>query len=153
MPIWARARARYESGNYQGSLEDYDQAINLNPRNAVYFNTRGHTKFVLGQFSGAADDFARAAEMGLGFDNDILLWQHVARARAGESDLADAARAITKTNAGVWPGPIVLLFGGQATPAQTRTAAEQMFFVTKAQQVCERAGLDPDSFVVLPFLE
>ena len=26
-------------------------------------------------------------------------------------------------------------------------------FMRKAQQVCERAGLDPDSFVVLPFLE
>jgi adenylate cyclase len=26
-------------------------------------------------------------------------------------------------------------------------------FMEKAQQVCERAGLDPDSFVVLPFLE
>jgi adenylate cyclase len=26
-------------------------------------------------------------------------------------------------------------------------------FMQKAQQVCERAGLDPDSFVVLPFLE
>jgi tetratricopeptide (TPR) repeat protein len=26
-------------------------------------------------------------------------------------------------------------------------------FMQKAQQVCERAGLDPDTFVVLPFLE
>ena len=31
------------------------------------------------------------------------------------------------------------------------TRAEE--FMQKAQQVCERAGLDPDSFVVLPFLE
>jgi adenylate cyclase len=26
-------------------------------------------------------------------------------------------------------------------------------FMEKAQQVCEQAGLDPESFVVLPFLE
>ena len=26
-------------------------------------------------------------------------------------------------------------------------------FMQKAQQVCEQAGLEPDSFVVLPFLE
>ena len=31
------------------------------------------------------------------------------------------------------------------------TQAEQ--YMLKAQQVCERAGLDPDSLVVLPFLE
>jgi len=32
-----------------------------------------------------------------------------------------------------------------------QTQAEE--FMQKAQEVCERAGLDPDSFVVLPFLE
>jgi adenylate cyclase len=32
-----------------------------------------------------------------------------------------------------------------------RDRAEE--FMQKAQRVCEQAGLDPDSFVVLPFLE
>jgi adenylate cyclase len=26
-------------------------------------------------------------------------------------------------------------------------------YMAKAQEICERTGLDPDSFVILPFLE
>lgn len=44
-------------GNYGGAITDYSQAINLDPRNEVYFYQRGFTYDKIGNYSAAIDDY------------------------------------------------------------------------------------------------
>ena len=48
---------KYESGDYQGAVSDYDKAIQLDPQFANAYYNRGHAKNELGDFEDAALDY------------------------------------------------------------------------------------------------
>lgn len=57
LDLLKRGRERFQRGNYRGAIEDFNQAILLNPNDAnIYFN-RGLVLFKLGDQLGALDDF------------------------------------------------------------------------------------------------
>jgi tetratricopeptide (TPR) repeat protein len=56
----------YEKGNnkdYQGEIEDYTKAIDLNPEYLDAYNNRGVAKRILKDFLGAIEDYNRAIEL------------------------------------------------------------------------------------------
>ena len=55
-----RGKANYQLGQYQAAIEDYDQAICLEPKLAFAYNNRGKAKYRLDQYQEAIKDFGQA---------------------------------------------------------------------------------------------
>ena len=55
--------AAYESGEHQRAIEHYDEAIRLNPQDAMAFNNRGMAYGRLGQSKRAIQDFNEAIRL------------------------------------------------------------------------------------------
>lgn len=58
-----RGVARKASGDAEGALRDYDEAIRLNPRLAIAFSNRGNTRFEKGDMQGALTDYDEAIRL------------------------------------------------------------------------------------------
>ncbi|WP_051410946.1 tetratricopeptide repeat protein [Synechococcus sp. CC9616] len=54
---------KYEAGNYQGAIDDFNKAIEINPQDADAYNNRGGAKIELGDYQGAIDDWSKAIEI------------------------------------------------------------------------------------------
>ena len=48
---------------YQGAIEDYSRAIELNPKNEDPYINRGHAKFNLEDYQGAIEDYSKVIEL------------------------------------------------------------------------------------------
>ena len=59
----AQGRAKFERGDYQGSILDFNEAIKLNPNDATLYAGRGFPKAILNDFPGAIQDFNKAIEL------------------------------------------------------------------------------------------
>ncbi|WP_375505176.1 tetratricopeptide repeat protein [uncultured Nostoc sp.] len=51
---------KYEAGNYEGAVEDLNQAIELDPKNALAYNRRGDAYYRLGDYEQAQADSSQA---------------------------------------------------------------------------------------------
>lgn len=51
---------KYEAGNYEGAIEDLNQAIKLEPQNALAYNRRGDAYYRLGDYEQAQADSSQA---------------------------------------------------------------------------------------------
>ncbi|MEB3192714.1 MAG: TIR domain-containing protein [Snowella sp.] len=52
-----------QSGDYQGAIADFNQAIKIKPDNALAYYNRGLAKYNLGDKQGAINDFNQAAQL------------------------------------------------------------------------------------------
>ncbi len=64
-----RGNTRLDLGDKQGAIEDYTQAIRLNPKYADAFYRRGKTRVALGDKQGAIEDYQQAASLSLEQNN------------------------------------------------------------------------------------
>ena len=55
-----RGNAKAELGRHEEAIADYDEAIELNPENALAYNNRGNAKANLGRHEEAIADYDRA---------------------------------------------------------------------------------------------
>ena len=55
-----RGYAKFQNGDYQGALADFNKAIEINPQDAFAYNNRGIAKKEAGDFQGAIADFNKA---------------------------------------------------------------------------------------------
>ena len=53
----------HEMGDKQGSIDNYSQAIKLNPNYAIAYNHRGYVRYELGDKQGAMDDYNQAIKL------------------------------------------------------------------------------------------
>ena len=60
---FAAGVSKYQSGDNQGALADYNRAIQLNPRYALAYVNRGVIRSALRDSRGASADFDRAIEI------------------------------------------------------------------------------------------
>ncbi|MEH2375996.1 tetratricopeptide repeat protein [Nostoc sp.] len=51
---------KYDAGNYEGAVEDFNQAIKLDPQNALAYNKRGDAYYRLGDYEQAQADSSQA---------------------------------------------------------------------------------------------
>src|SRR5689334_11343921 len=58
-----RGNAYDDQGDYQRAIEDYGQALAINPLDAEAFNSRGATFTALGQYDRAIADFDQAVQL------------------------------------------------------------------------------------------
>jgi tetratricopeptide (TPR) repeat protein len=62
-PYLERAQQRFESGFYEGALQDYDQALRLDPENAEIWFARGLTNERLKDYKEAFSDYTKAIDI------------------------------------------------------------------------------------------
>ena len=58
-----RGNSRYNLGNNQEAIQDYDEAIRLSPQEANAYDNRGTTRAILGNKRGAISDYQQAADL------------------------------------------------------------------------------------------
>ena len=133
-----RGNAYQDKGNYRRAIADYNIAIRLKPDYAQAYYSRGRAQFALGEFAAAITDFARSVSLDPA-DVYSVLWLHLARGNTTGSDADELARNSGKINLTEWPGPLVSLYLGKATPRQTRDASAQGDAKTQSDRICEAA--------------
>lgn len=61
--LFEQAFAKQEAGNFQGAIEDYTRAIQLNPNDAIAYNNRGNAYLDLNSPQTAIADYNRAIQI------------------------------------------------------------------------------------------
>ncbi|MDZ4837073.1 MAG: tetratricopeptide repeat protein [Candidatus Melainabacteria bacterium] len=61
--FFSRGLARYQMGRKDEAVEDYDEAIKIEPQRKEYFNDRGYVLMELGRSDDAKKDFRKALEI------------------------------------------------------------------------------------------
>ena len=54
---------KFDSGNYQGAIDDYTKAIEINPKYDLAYSNRGVARVKLGDTQGAIADYNKAIEI------------------------------------------------------------------------------------------
>ncbi|MBA4451151.1 serine protease [Cylindrospermopsis raciborskii CS-506_D] len=94
-----RAYKLYESGDKQGAIVDYTQAIQINPNYADAYNNRGNARSELGDKQGAIVDYNQAIQIN---PNYAYAYNNRGNAR---SDLGDKQGAIVDYNQAIQINP------------------------------------------------
>lgn len=132
--LWDHARAAKCVGRLDLALADDTGLIALNSYNG--FSARGYTRWALGDFSGAADDFASDFKR---YPENIysILWYELSRARAGGLDLSAVARDAPSPDTGKWPDAVFALYAGKIKPEDIAAAAARGDASAFAARNCE----------------
>jgi len=131
----SRARLRRAQGDYVRAIEEYDEALKLDPRHQGALHARGHYLFYVSRFEAAENDFATLlAIRPSGFDS---IWLSLSRSRRGLDGNAVLEQGVAKLKDGEWPAPVLQhLLGrldGEALIAATATVDENK----RKSQECE----------------
>jgi tetratricopeptide (TPR) repeat protein len=87
--FFLQADEKYERRDYNGAIADYDQAIRLNPKDAVAYVGRGAARNELGDWDGAISDLTQAIRLD---PKNALAYYYRGNVR---SELGDKVGAIT----------------------------------------------------------
>jgi tetratricopeptide (TPR) repeat protein len=71
-PYLERAFQRMEGGFYKGALEDYDRALEIQPKDPEIWLNRGHVREKLDDLKGAYSDYTKAIELNEKFEKAWL---------------------------------------------------------------------------------
>ena len=147
----SRGNAYSDKGQYERAIQDYDEAMQLNPNYATAVHNRGIARFALGQFADASADFGQKLTLDAKNAVDLtwlkldaghaysVIWLHLARGKMGAGDEAELKGNAAWVDYNKWPGPVVALYLGQMTPEQVRMAAAQGDARVQKDQGCEAA--------------
>jgi lipoprotein NlpI len=58
---------KHGSGDYLGAIQDYNQAIEINPKYDVAYHARGKAKLKVGDYNGAIEDFTKLLKINPGY--------------------------------------------------------------------------------------
>lgn len=119
-------------GEYSEAIGDFNEAIRLNPNDLNFFFGRGLTRFYMREFPAAQQDLAKLSSYPYG-----ALWLYMARARAGQEARSGLVKDSAAMNLNVWPGPVISLYLGQATPQSVLAASKNADPVKEREQLCE----------------
>jgi tetratricopeptide (TPR) repeat protein len=131
-----RAVLSYAKEQHDAAMADFATAIRLKPDDPMAYGYRGERELCEGHLPEAASDFAQSNRLAPSDTYSVLLL-HLARAKAGTDDAAEFSRNLAKVDRSTWPGPLLSLYRGEATPAETRTAITVNDAERRRNQECE----------------
>lgn len=121
-------------GEFDAAMADFNQAIRLNPNYALAYFDRGLVYFDEGDFAKAQADLKKSSEIN---PKRVVtaLWLYVTERRNRAP--VELAQTAGQFDAKVWPAPVIRLFLGEASPADTLKAANTTGPTNKTTQICE----------------
>jgi tetratricopeptide (TPR) repeat protein len=131
IPLQQRAAAFERNGDYEHVVADTSEILRLWPDAAGARAARGRAHFFQGDFSAAAADFSKSAE--LKDDSYTMIWRFLARRRVGPEGASELAAGTGKLTTKGWPYAIIDLY------LERRSADEMQAAVTKPEEKCEAA--------------
>jgi len=112
------------TGDLDHAIEQFVQAIQLSPKNAVVFRNRARSQFYLNHISSAVNDLITAVTIDPQNHYGVI-WLHIVRWRGGQNDFDEIASNAQRLDKTKWPWPVVGLFLNAQTPAAMRAAANE----------------------------
>ncbi|MCT7980900.1 tetratricopeptide repeat protein [Laspinema olomoucense] len=89
-----RGFERLDIGDYQGAVEDYTRALQIDGNQPTAYNNRGLAKFQIGDFAGAVADYTRSLELN---DNEAVVYFNRGFARFNQGDYTGAIGDYTES--------------------------------------------------------
>jgi tetratricopeptide (TPR) repeat protein len=100
-----RARVRRAQGDYARAIDEYGEALKLDPHHQAALRGRGRHLFYAGRFEAAENDFAAVLALRpSGFDS---IWLSFSRTRRGLDGSAVLERGAANLKEGEWPAPVL----------------------------------------------
>ncbi len=124
-----RGNAHTARGDYARAIADYNESAKLDPQFVWAYANRGRTYLFSGNLAKAREDFQQAVKIDP-VSPYLGLWLEIADRRMNAPNVLE--EAVTEYDMVRWPAPIVRLYLGELTPAQTLAAAKGT-----ADLVCE----------------
>ena len=134
--FYNRGLAYQAKGDNDRAIQDYDQAISLNPKDDAAFKNRGLAKFFESRFPAAAEDLAQALALKAAEPYSVL-WLHLARARSKSDDKAEFQHTAASLDLAKWPGPVIAYYLKQVARQKLLEVAIQGDTKTQKEQGCE----------------
>jgi lipoprotein NlpI len=124
--------------NYDAALADFTRATQLSPDFAHAYFSRGHLHYYRGRYAEALQDFGDAVALA-GKDEFpyMALWHYLAAIRSGQDGRADIIAMTNNRDLEAWPGPVIRLFRGEASPDEALQAAKGDDKQSARLQQCE----------------
>ena len=76
---------KYELDDYRGAIQDYNKAIELNPKDEIAYYNRGNAKSKLEDYHGAIQDYNKAIELNPN-DKDAYNFRGIAKFKLGDTN-------------------------------------------------------------------
>ncbi len=100
-----RARIRASQGDYDRAIEEYGEALKLDPHDAVALRSRGHFLYETDRFEAAERDFTALLAMEPDPYDSIFL--SLSRTRRGADGRDALETGLAKASEGQWPVPVM----------------------------------------------
>lgn len=131
-----RGRAHHLKEEYVEAIKDYGEAIGIDSDHPLAFYNRGLARFDQGFYIAAVPDFVRAVQLDPAKPYRVLAL-YLAKARGGDPDREMLATNASRLDLTQWPGPVVNLYLGQATPQAVLNAAQDPDPHVQRERQCE----------------
>lgn len=89
-----RGFERLDIGDYEGAVDDYTRALQIDGNQPTAYNNRGLAKFQVGDFAGAISDYTRSLELN---DNEAVVYFNRGFARFNQGDYTGAIGDYTES--------------------------------------------------------
>jgi tetratricopeptide (TPR) repeat protein len=89
-----RGFERLDIGDYEGAVDDYTRALQIDGNQPTAYNNRGLAKFQIGDFAGAISDYTRSLELN---DNEAVVYFNRGFARFNQGDYTGAIGDYTES--------------------------------------------------------
>ncbi len=113
----ARGNAYRGKGLYPQAIADYNFAVRFSTHDARPFFERARAEYFANDDLAAIQDLQQATKLAPLYGYAVL-WLHIARLRAGETDTQEFAVNAGMLDRVAWPGPIIALYLGAAQPGR-----------------------------------
>jgi lipoprotein NlpI len=133
--------------DHSRAIQDFGEAIKLDPLLAQAYNSRGFARFFIGQFKEAVPDFSRSADLR---PEDIYanLWNFIVQSRSGIDGLPGLLRNATNFEMEQWPGQIVQMYLGHLSPQELIKAAVDLDPKKQREKKCEAYFYSAELFLI-----
>jgi tetratricopeptide (TPR) repeat protein len=129
------------------AIQDYGEAVRLDPLLTQGYINRGFARFFLGQFAAAVPDFSRAVRQR---PDDIYanLWNFIVQSRSGIDGVPGLLQNATNFELENWPGQIVSMYLGHLGPQEVIKAAVDLDPKKQRDKKCEAYFYSAELFLI-----
>jgi hypothetical protein len=145
---------------YQRAIQDFDQSIQLDPKNSYAYANRAIAEFLLGNFGAAQDDFAQNERLGPKVARPYSELERLLALMREGKERTPGGSIKFEGDLTQWPGPVVGFYQGVGSEETVLQSADSKSPSERKWKLCqayfflaERALLDGNREKAMQFLQ